>query len=70
MRRFSARPLSLGGLSGFILPARAQSAIELSGVGVTYTFGAQATFPAKIETQTTFQAAYLLFQGLILLIPA
>ena len=34
----------------------------LSGVGVTYTFGEQVTFSAKIQTQSSLQAAYLLFQ--------
>jgi len=62
MRRFFALMVSLSCLCGFSLPVRAQSAIEISGVGVTYTFGAQITFSAKIQTQTSIQIAYLLFQ--------
>jgi hypothetical protein len=62
MRRFFALLVSLACLFGFTLPARAQSVVDISGVGVTYTFGDQVTFSAKIQTQSSIQAAYLLFQ--------
>jgi hypothetical protein len=47
MRRFSALLHDLGCLYGFTLPAWVQSAIELSGLGVTYIIGAQGTFSTK-----------------------
>jgi hypothetical protein len=63
MCRIIALLVNLGCMCGSTLLARAQSAIELSGMGVTYTFGAQVAFSAIIHTQTSIQAACLLFQG-------
>ena len=62
MRRFFILLVSLVCLCAFTIPAQAQSAVELSGVGVTYTFGEKVTFSANIQTQSPLQAAYLLFQ--------
>jgi hypothetical protein len=62
MRPFFALLVSLVCLFGLTLPVRAQAAVQVSGVGVTYTFGEQVTFSAKIQTQLSIQAVYLLFQ--------
>ena len=62
MRRFVAILVCLGCLFGFTLSARAQSAVDISNVGVNYTFGDNITFSARIQTQSSVQAAYLLFQ--------
>ena len=62
MRRFFVIIACLSILLGFTSPARAQAAVELSNVGVTYTFGEQVTFSAKILSKATIQTAYLLFQ--------
>jgi hypothetical protein len=62
LRRFLTLLVSLACLFAFTIPAQAQSAVELSGVGVTYTFGDQITFSARIQTQASIQAAYLIFQ--------
>ncbi len=62
MRRFFAILVCLVFLLSVTLRARAQSAVEVSGVGVRYTFGDHITFSAKIQTQSFIQAAYLLFQ--------
>jgi Peptidase MA superfamily len=62
MRSFFAVLVSFVCLFVFTIPAQAQSAVQISGVGINYTFGEQITFSAKIQTQTPIQAAYLLFQ--------
>ena len=62
MRRFFAFLVVLACLFSFTVPARAQSSVELSGVAVSYTFGEQISFSAKIQTQLAIQGAYLLFQ--------
>ena len=62
MRRYFVLLVGLACLFGFTVPAQAQSVVDVSGVGVNYTFGGQITFSAKIQTQSTIQAAYLLFQ--------
>jgi hypothetical protein len=63
MRRFVAILVCLSCLFGFTtLSARAQSAVDVSDVGVNYTFGDEITFSARIQTQSSVQAAYLLFQ--------
>ena len=62
VRRFIALLVCLVFLFNFSFPARAQAAVTISGVGVNYTFGEQITFSAKIPTQSSIQAAYLLFQ--------
>ncbi|MGB8212609.1 MAG: peptidase MA family metallohydrolase [Anaerolineales bacterium] len=62
MRRIFALLVILAFLPGFVQPVRAQSAVALQNVGVTYTFGGQVTFSAKVQTQASIQAAYLLFQ--------
>jgi len=61
-RRIFTLLVSLVLLFSFTVRARAQSAVNVSGVGVTYTFGEQITFSAKIQTSLSIQAAYLLFQ--------
>ena len=63
MRRIFVLLVSLGFLLGFTQPARAQSAVEVTDVGATYTFGEQVTFSAKIQTQIPVQEAYLHFQA-------
>jgi hypothetical protein len=62
MHRFVAILICLVFFSNFTVPARAQSLVDVSSVGVTYTFGDHVTFSAKIQTQSSIQAAYLLFQ--------
>jgi hypothetical protein len=62
IRRFVAILVCLVFLASFAIPARAQSAVVVSSVGVTYTFGDHVTFSANIQTQASIQAAYLLFQ--------
>ena len=62
VRRIIALLVCLVFCSDFALPVRAQSAVVLTRVAVTYTFGEQVTFSARIPTQSTIQAAYLLFQ--------
>jgi hypothetical protein len=62
MRRIFSLFLTLGFLISFSFPAHAQTSIEVKDVGVTYTFGKQVTFSAKIQTQSSIQAATLLFQ--------
>ena len=62
IRRFLAILASIVCLSGFTVPAQAQPAVQISDVGIKYTFGEQITFSAKIQTQATIEAAYLLFQ--------
>jgi len=66
LSRFSVRLVAificLTCLIGYALPVQAQSEVNVSGVGVTYTFGEKVTFSAKINTQSPIQGAYLLFQ--------
>ena len=62
MRRIFILLVSLGLLLGLAQQVRAKSSVELTDVGATYTFGEQITFSAKIRTQSSIQAAYLLFQ--------
>jgi len=62
MRRLFPVLICLTCLFVFTLPARAQSAVTVSNVGITYTFGEQVTFSANIQTQSSIQTAYLLFQ--------
>ncbi len=62
MRRFLIILISLGFLFGLAYQVRAQSSVELTDVGATYTFGEQITFSARIQTQSSIQAANLLFQ--------
>jgi hypothetical protein len=47
---------------GFCTPARAQSAVAVTGAGVEYSFGEQITFTARIQSQSSIQEALLLFQ--------
>jgi hypothetical protein len=62
MRRIFLLFVSLGLLFGLAQPVQAQSSVELTDVGATYTFGEQITFSARIQAQSSIQAAYLLFQ--------
>jgi hypothetical protein len=62
MRRIFGLLVSLGLLLGLAQRVQAQSSVELTDVGATYTFGEQITFSARIQTQSSIQAAYLLFQ--------
>ncbi len=62
MRRLLILLVSLGFLLGLAQQVRAQSSVELTDVGATYTFGEQITFSAKIQSRSSIQAAYLLFQ--------
>ncbi len=63
MRRLLTLFLSLDILLGFAKPARAQSAVEVTGVQFDYTFGEQITFSAVITSQSPIQEAYLFFQA-------
>lgn len=46
-----------------LTPARAQSAVELSDVQVSFLFGSQVTFSARIRAAVPVQEAWLLFQS-------
>ena len=49
-------------LFSLIGTAQAQTSVELTNVGATYTFGEKITFSAIIQTKSSIQTAYLLFQ--------
>jgi hypothetical protein len=63
MRRFLTFLVGLGLLLGLPQQARAQSTVQLNDVGVTYMFGEQITFSAKIQAQTAIQEVFLFFQA-------
>ncbi len=63
MRRVFEIIVSLAVLLVFAQPARAQAAIQVVGVQVTYTFGEHITFTARFEPVSAVQSASLFFQA-------
>ena len=63
MRRLLIILVCVGLLIGLPQAALAQSTIQMNDVGVTYTFGEQITFSAKIQAQSAIQEVYLFFQA-------
>jgi Peptidase MA superfamily len=61
MRRVFSALVGLGMLLAFVGQARAQSAIEVTDLSVSYFFGEQITFSARIASQSPIQEAYLFF---------
>jgi hypothetical protein len=61
MRRNFAILISFGMLLAFAGQVRAQSGVEVTDLSVSYFFGEQITFSARITSQSPVQEAYLFF---------
>lgn len=61
MRRILSTLVSLGMLLGFAQQARAQSRVEVTDLSVSYFFGEEITFSARITSPSPIQEAYLFF---------
>ncbi len=63
MRRVLCTLLLCGLVLGLSTPARAQTDVLIENVGVTYLYGEEITFSARITASVPIQAAYLIFQA-------
>ncbi len=63
MRRALCLLLLCGLALGLSTPARAQTAVVIENVSVTYLYGQEITFSARIAASVPVQAAYLIFQA-------
>lgn len=63
MRRVFCTLLLCGLVLGLSTPARAQTDVLIENVGVTYLYGDEITFSARIAASVPIQAAYLIFQA-------
>ena len=62
MRRIFLLLVSLGLMLAPARQVQAQASVQLTDVGVSYTFGEKIIFSATIQTKSSIQTAYLLFQ--------
>jgi hypothetical protein len=63
MRRLFALLVTAGMMLGLAAPARAQTAVTVTGVQVEYLFGDHATFTANIQPASGLQEALVFFQA-------
>lgn len=63
MRRLLLLTFNLGMLLVFAAQARAQAAVEVTDVRVTYDFGEQVIFTARFRPASSVQEGYLFFQA-------
>lgn len=63
MRRSLCLLLAIGLLLGFTARVRAQTEVAVENVGVSYIYGQEVTFSARITSSVPIQAAYLIFQA-------